>query len=67
MKKEQPVVLQQISYGNFDLFFDWLSEKIYRFGAKLSTRDLIQQAVGENLDSESYLSYLREKYIDSRQ
>jgi len=62
LNREHPETPNHISCGNFESLFSWLNEKVYRFGAKLSTRDLMKQSVGENLNSEGYLSYLKEKY-----
>jgi len=62
MNREQPEVLIQIPQGNFEPLFMWLNHKVYRWGAKLSTQDLVQQATGEGLNGDHYLSYLKEKY-----
>ena len=60
--QEQPEAVDQIPQGNFASLFAWLNEKIYRFGAKLSTHDLVLQATGKSLSAENYILYLQEKY-----
>lgn len=63
IKLEKPEALDQIPRGNFEPLFGWLSDRVYCHGAKLSTQDLVQQATGEGLNGDHYLSYLKEKYL----
>jgi carboxypeptidase Taq len=64
MVKDQPGILPQIEAGEFKPVFDWLDQKIYRFGAKLSCRELVVQATGEEINPETFLDYLRKKYLN---
>lgn len=65
MVNSNPEILLQIESGKFKPMFDWLNQNIYRFGAKLSCRDLLVQATGEELNPEIFMSYLRKKYLTS--
>lgn len=65
MMNHQPEILSQIETGKFQPMFDWLDQKIYRFGARLSCRELLIQATGEEINPEIFLSYLRKKFLNS--
>jgi carboxypeptidase Taq len=38
---------------------DWLGEKVHRFGRRLDTEPLLEQATGRGLDSEPFLRHVR--------
>lgn len=59
---ELPEVNQQIRHGNFSELRRWLSDKIYRHGAKFEPQDLVTQATGRKIDPAPYLRYLKTKY-----
>ena len=65
MVNDQPEILPQIETGKFQPLFAWLNQKIYRYGAKLSCRDLLVQATGEEINPKTFLGYLRGKYLNS--
>jgi carboxypeptidase Taq len=41
-----------------------MREKIHHHGRKFLPMELIQRATGHELEAESYLEYIREKYSD---
>jgi carboxypeptidase Taq len=40
----------------------WLKEKIHNYGATYSPMELLQRSLGESLNPEYYVKYIREKY-----
>ena len=64
MKIDVGNVEQLISEGNFNEIHMWLEEKVFKFGAKHSTNQLVEQATGEKLNSRYYIEYLRDKYSE---
>lgn len=61
--EERPGISAEIERGDFTLLRGWLTDKIYRHGAKFPSAELIRRAAGEDLNIGPYVSYLREKYI----
>lgn len=62
MKKDLNIkgTLERGELGNIR---EWLREKIHRYGALKSPKDLIYNITGEGLNSKYYIEYLKEKYI----
>jgi carboxypeptidase Taq len=56
-----PDVDEQIARGEFAPLHDWLRERIYSLGRKLTPAETIERAVGGPISPEPYLAYLREK------
>ncbi|HII74205.1 TPA: carboxypeptidase M32 [Sulfurisphaera tokodaii] len=52
-----------ISQGNFDNVKSWLREKICKYGATYSPKELLIRAFGKTYDPNDLLKYLREKYL----
>lgn len=42
----------------------WLGRKIFHYGARYTTRELLERATGEALSPQYYLSYLRKKFSE---
>jgi carboxypeptidase Taq len=57
-----PEIPGQIEAGNFDTLRTWLTENIYRHGAKFTAAELVSRVTGQSLTSEPYIRYLRTKY-----
>lgn len=51
-----------VDRGNFAAISRWLSEHIFRCGARYSTRELLERATGESLEPNYYKDYLRKKF-----
>lgn len=51
-----------LARGEFQPINLWLKEKVFQYGAILSTDALIEQATHKPLSSQDYLAYLKEKY-----
>ena len=43
---------------------EWLREHVHRYGAKLSTDELLQRAVGAPIAVQPFVSYLKAKVGD---
>ena len=57
-----PEIPDQIRAGSFDTLRRWLTENIYRHGAKFTASELVERATGGPLSIEPYMAYLRCKY-----
>lgn len=63
-QRAHPEIPQELISGKFDTLRGWLTENIYRHGAKFTTNELVERAAGSVIDVNPYLNYLREKYAD---
>ena len=62
MEQELGDISQYVRRGEFTPMREWLTEKIYRHGAKFDPGDLIRRVTGSGIDSAPYLRYLETKY-----
>ncbi len=62
--KDIPSLPEQIASGQFAELLGWLRQKIHRHGRKFTPMELLQRATGKELQAQSYLTYIREKYSD---
>ena len=63
-QKDIPDLIEQIRSGQFRELLGWMREKIHKHGRKFTPMELIQRATGRELEAESYLEYIREKYSE---
>ena len=63
IQKDIPDFWQLISEGNFQSINNWLFEKIYKFGRRFSSVELIENINGKKISSEAFLRYLNNKYL----
>ena len=56
-----PNLEQRIGRGNLGPLRDWLSERLYRHGAKFMPKELIERMVGGPIEVGPYLRQLRER------
>jgi len=54
---------EMVRDGHFGPIIQWLREKIHQPGRKLSSVELMRSATGMELGAESFLKYLRERYL----
>ncbi|MBP1357274.1 MAG: carboxypeptidase M32 [Sulfolobus sp.] len=54
---------EDIREGNVSKIKEWLREKICKYGATYSPKELLIKAFGKTYDPEDLLKYLREKYL----
>ncbi|WP_420319373.1 carboxypeptidase M32 [Gorillibacterium massiliense] len=62
LKKEMPDMDEKIAKGDLLPIKDWLKEKIYRYGKKLTPNEIIMSVTGEELNPLYLVEYLEEKY-----
>ncbi len=52
-----------IKEGKFDPIKSWLREKIHKYGSIYPPKELLMKSLGEGVNPEHFLNYLREKYL----
>ncbi|WP_269540534.1 carboxypeptidase M32 [Cerasicoccus fimbriatus] len=57
-----PNLQTEIADGNFSSLLQWLRDKVHRHGRRYGTRELIQNAIGEEISPAPLIAYLRERY-----
>jgi len=62
LTKDNPDTLNQISQGDFSSIIQWLDKNIHKIGCRLPADDIVKQCCGEGLNSNVYISYLKDKY-----
>ena len=55
---------QKIERGNFESLLEWMRENVHSKGCLYETEDLIQEATGEELNPDHFISYVKEKYSE---
>lgn len=63
-RKELGNLESDFSRGDYSALREWLTARIYRFGAGVLPRDLVVQATGRPLELAPYLAYLNGKFGD---
>lgn len=61
-EKSHPSWQKKVAEGELYFIKDWLHKHIYQYGRQLSTSDLLYQATGKLLTTDSYINYLKDKY-----
>ncbi len=51
-----------IASGNLKEINNWLKEKVHRFGASKSPKEILKDATGEDFNPDYYVNYLIDKY-----
>lgn len=59
---EQPQIPAEFAKGDFHSLRHWLTDQIYRHGAKYTALEIIQKATGRPPDTAAIMRYLRGKY-----
>jgi len=60
--KEHTTMKEEISQGNFTAILNWLSEHVYQYGRLMTADEIIKKTCGEGLNSNVFVTYLKEKY-----
>jgi carboxypeptidase Taq len=60
--KEHPTIQDEISKGNFLGIVNWLSKHVYEYGSLMTADEIIKKTCGEGLNSNVFITYLKEKY-----
>lgn len=48
--------------GEFRPLLDWLREKVHRYGCKFTAAELLQRSLGQEIQAQPLLDYMRAKY-----
>ncbi|MCK4348734.1 MAG: hypothetical protein KAW47_08965 [Thermoplasmatales archaeon] len=62
LTKDNLDTIHQITQGDFTSILQWLNTNIHQIGCRLFADDIIKQTCGEGLNSNVYISYLKDKY-----
>lgn len=62
IRKDVTDVEQQIATGHFEELLSWLRTHVHHYGRKLTATEILQRATGESLSSDSWVTYVEEKY-----
>jgi len=62
IRKELPQYDEWIAAGNLLPIKEWLSDKIYKYGKRLTPSEIIVNVTGEELNPDYLADYLEEKY-----
>jgi carboxypeptidase Taq len=66
MKKDLPDLESSLAAGRFQPVLSWLSERIYRWGCRLTPPELLLKVTGEKLSPAPFLDYIETKYGEFR-
>jgi carboxypeptidase Taq len=58
---DMPDLSERIAAGELEPLREWLRENVHRYGAKLTTRELLEQVVGGPIAVGPFVSYLKAK------
>ncbi len=61
-KRAHPELEKEIRQGTFTTLLGWLRGTIHQHGSKYEPSDLLQRAVGGELDAKPYINYLNTKF-----
>jgi carboxypeptidase Taq len=61
VNEELPGLPEQFEQGEFGQLREWLTDRLYRHGRKLTPKETLELVVGGPIDPEPYLRYLRTK------
>ena len=53
-----------VQKGNIEPVFEWLKERVYRYGASKDPSEIINICCGESFDAHYYVDYLEKKFRD---
>ncbi|MFA4720549.1 carboxypeptidase M32 [Pyrococcus kukulkanii] len=62
MKKDLDVEAK-VAEGDFEPIKAWLREKIHRWGSIYPPKELLKRAIGEEMDAEYFIRWVRERYL----
>jgi len=62
--KAHPNIPNEFAQGKFDTLLGWLNTNIHQYGRKYTTEELTQRVTGETIQSNAYMTYLKDKYTE---
>ena len=63
LQRALPQVNELIRQGDLQPVFDWLQQNIWQHGSRFSTRQLIENATGEDLNPAHFRQHLEQRYL----
>ncbi|CCG87315.1 carboxypeptidase M32 [Erwinia piriflorinigrans] len=63
LQRAIPQVGENILQGDLQPVFDWLQQNIWQHGSRFTTRQLIENATGEDLNSGYFRQHLERRYL----
>jgi carboxypeptidase Taq len=66
MKQDLPDLEASLAAGRFQPVLSWLSDRIYRWGSRLTPPELLLKVTGEKLSPAPFLDYIETKYAEFR-
>jgi carboxypeptidase Taq len=66
LRNDLPHFDDEIAAGRFGGLIQWLRDNVHRFGASLSSHELITRATGKPLSAAPWLRYAESKYLEER-
>jgi carboxypeptidase Taq len=60
--QELPFLQEKITQGDFSMVTQWLHEHVHQYGRLMTADDIIKKTCGEGLNSNVFVTYLKEKY-----
>jgi carboxypeptidase Taq len=64
--KEIPNMYELILKGEFTPIKEWLKAKIHRYGSIYPPKELILKSLGEGLNPDYFITYIKEKYLGNK-
>nr|WP_024968143.1 carboxypeptidase M32 [Pantoea sp. IMH] len=64
LKTALPEVSELVREGNLQPVFDWLRQNIWQHGSRFTTRQLIENATGEDLNPQWFRQHLENRYLN---
>lgn len=64
LKTALPEVGELVREGNLQPVFDWLRQNIWQHGSRFTTRQLIENATGEDLNPQWFRQHLENRYLN---
>jgi carboxypeptidase Taq len=58
---ELPELSEQIAAGQLEPLREWLRDNVHRYGAKFTTRELLERVLGGPIEVGPFISYLKDK------
>ena len=63
MKKDISDFSENVRNAEFEPIKEWLREKIHRYGSIYPPKELLEKSIGEELEPEYFIRYVKEKYL----
>ena len=61
---EKQNIFEEVEKGEFKNIVSWLNKNIHEYGRLMTADEIIKKCCGEGLNSEVFVGYLKDKYLD---